>query len=107
MKKSKKDLTVQEAGRIGGYIRRQTADYSEMGKKGMASRWSTVRAAKDMIHLTWGAYFLIILRETDKHLDSLFLGKTSSNAILFNSRNSFHFVPSTNPMVFDLSRDEP
>jgi len=46
MKKSKKDLTVQEAGRIGGYIRRQTADYSEMGKKGMASRWSTVRAEK-------------------------------------------------------------
>lgn len=44
MKKNKKDLTVQEAGRIGGYIRRQTADYSEMGKKGMASRWGNKKS---------------------------------------------------------------
>ena len=49
MKKLKKDLTVQEAGRIGGYMRRQTADYSEMGKKGMAVRWARVRAEKEKL----------------------------------------------------------
>lgn len=49
MKKPKSELTVQEAGRIGGYIRRQTANYSEMGKKGMASRWAKFKVEKERI----------------------------------------------------------
>ena len=64
-------------------------------------------SAKLTTHFTCGAFLFIALMAREMQRLSLFRGRTSSNAMRLSSRKLLHPVPSTSPIIFDLSIDGP
>ena len=64
-------------------------------------------SAKLTTHFTCGACFFSAFMASEMQRLSLLRGSTSSNAMRLSSRKLLHPVPSTSPMIFDLSIDGP